>query len=253
MGPAIIPEAHIDPFSIPDDVHGLLFLQASPELYMKRLLAEELFQLCKCFRKGERSPAHLPEMTMLEWYGIHQTYFDLMDQCQSLVRHIALKLKGNAVLGYQGKTVVLSQTWEKISVENAFEIYASKSMAKALEDGDYDEIMAFEIEPNLGWKALKPGNPNAAQRCELYIAGLELANGFTELSDSDVQEKRFKEENNVRVSRGMSSLPLPKKFLSSLKHLPPCAGIALGMDRLVMLFCDCTAIDDAVAFVPENQ
>ncbi len=277
MGPAIIPEAHIDPFSMTDDAYGPLFLQASPELYMKRLLAEEfreedvpgLFQICKCFRKGERSPRHLPEMTMLEWYGTHQTYLDLMEQCQELVRHIALKLNGNPVLEYQGKTIELSQAWEKIPVEKAFEMYAEKSMINALEHGDYDEIMAFEIEPNLGLNApcflfdyppslaslaaLKPDNPNAAQRCELYIAGLELANGFTELSDPVVQKKRFAQENNIRVGRGMPALPVPDRFLSSLENLPPCAGIALGIDRLVMLFCDCSVIDEAVAFVPENQ
>ncbi len=277
MGPAIIPEAHIDPFSITEDQVGPLFFQASPELYMKRLLAETLsesgcdtlFQICRCFRKGERSPRHLPEMTMLEWYGKHHTYLDLMEQCQNLVRHIAIQLHGKMSLSYQGETIDLSQEWEKIPVEKAFEMYAEKSMSMALEDGDYDEIMAFEIEPNLGRNvpcflfdyppslaslaALKPDNPNVAQRCELYIAGLELANGFTELSDPVVQKKRFEEENQIRVAREMPALPLPDRFLASLENLPPCAGIALGMDRLVMLFCDCSAIDGAVAFVPEDQ
>ncbi len=277
MGPAIIPEAHIDPFSMEDDVHGQLFLQASPELYMKRLLAEKfreddvtgLFQICKCFRKGERSPRHVPEMTMLEWYGKDQTYLDLMEQCQNLVRYIARQLHGKDTLEYQGKTIELSQPWERIPVEKAFEMYAEKPMGKALEEGDYDEIMAFEIEPNLGLKtpcflfdyppslaslaALKPDNPNAAQRCELYIAGIELANGFTELSDPAIQKKRFAEENQIRVERGMSALPLPDNFLSSLENLPPCAGIALGIDRLVMLFCNCIDIDDSISFTPENQ
>jgi lysyl-tRNA synthetase class 2 len=87
---------------------------------------------------------------------------------------------------------------------------------------------------------------------ELYIAGLELANGFTELNDGEEQSRRFKAEHTLRNHLGKKNYSLPEPFLQSLAHLPPCAGIAAGLDRILMLFCDTKSIDDVVAFVPEN-
>jgi len=249
--PAVIPEAHIDPILSEDH-----FLMASPELYMKRLLARgypKIFQICKCFRKNERGRFHLPEMTLLEWYGAGDTYLDLMDQCQSLVRYIAQELGMAGRLRYQGETLDLTRPFQRLSVHRAFEAHAGISCDRALADNRFDDIMGFEIEPRLGRNqpvflmdyprslaslaALHPDNPALAQRCEFYMAGIELANGFTELTDADVQQDRF---------------PLPDRFLSELDALPFCAGIALGVDRLVMLFADAPSIDQVVAFTPES-
>jgi len=99
---------------------------------------------------------------------------------------------------------------------------------------------------------LKPDNPRLAQRFELYIAGIELANAFTELTDEKEQKKRFTHENRLRKEQGRLPLPMPKKFLSDLAGLSDAAGIAMGIDRLVMLFCDTASIDEVVAFTPEN-
>jgi lysyl-tRNA synthetase class 2 len=93
--------------------------------------------------------------------------------------------------------------------------------------------------------------PDIAQRFEMYVAGIELANGFTELTDHELQRKRFEKENELRISQGKTNLPLPEKFLSDLAVMPPAAGIALGIDRLVMLFCDASDIEEIVAFPPE--
>ena len=98
---------------------------------------------------------------------------------------------------------------------------------------------------------LKPENQKLAQRFELYVAGIELANGFTELTDPILQRKRFIMENQIRSDRGQSPLPLPEKFLADLKNMPDAAGIALGVDRMVMLFCNAARIDEVVAFPPE--
>ena len=263
--PAIIPEAHIDPI-----MSGDHFLMASPELYMKRLLARgysHIFQICKCFRKNERSRLHVPEMTLLEWYGAGDTYLDLMDQCQSLVQYIAQALGLAGQLCYQGETLDLARPFQRLTVHQAFETYAGISCDQALADGRFDDIMGFVIEPCLGRNqpvflmdypgslaslaALHPDNPGLAQRCEFYMAGIELANGFTELTDADTQQQRFEAENRTRQRFGMPPLPMPELFLSELKALPPCAGIALGVDRLVMLFTDASAIDQVVAFTPE--
>lgn len=146
--PAVIPEAHIDPV-----MSGGRFLQASPELCMKRLLsmgADKVFQICKCFRKGERGHRHLPELTLLEWYGICHTYEDLMDQCQGLLRHIAKGMGMGSRLQYQGKQIDLAGPFDKLTVHQAFERFTPISADTALETGQFDERISFEIEPNLG-------------------------------------------------------------------------------------------------------
>jgi len=99
---------------------------------------------------------------------------------------------------------------------------------------------------------IKPDNPLFAERFELYLAGVELANGFSELTDPDEQRSRFIESNQVRVSMGKQPLPLPEKFLAEMSAMPPAAGIALGVDRLVMLVTGAETIDQVVAFTPEE-
>ncbi len=264
--PSIIPEAHIDP--IMSEGH---YLQASPELYMKRLLSQgldKIFQICKCFRKDERGRRHLPELTMLEWYGTGHTYENLMDQCESLLAHIAAKLGLNNSLAYQGHTIDLQNEFHRLTIAQAFDQFGSMTADKALEAGQFDEIISFEIEPHLGIKRpcflydypaplaslakLHPDNNQVAQRFELYIAGIELANGFSELTDPGIQRKRFIEENKLRSAQELSPLPLPEKFLYDLETMPDAAGIALGLDRLIMLFCDASSIDEVIAFTPES-
>ena len=238
---------------------------------MKRLLsmgAEKLFQICKCFRKDERGGRHLPELTLLEWYGKSHTYMDLMDQCEGLLRHIADGLNIGDCLSFQGKDISLASPFERLTVAEAFARYTDTTAESALSADRFDEILSFKIEPHLGLKRpcilhdypaplaslakLHPTNTEVAQRFELYVAGLELANGFTELTDAAVQKQRFEKENSRRAERGQSPLPLPHKFLTDLKQMPDAAGIALGLDRLVMLFCDTLSIDEVVAFTPES-
>ena len=262
--PSIIPEAHIDPVTSQG-----AYLQASPELCMKRLLArgaDKIFQICKCFRKGERGQRHLPELTLLEWYAVHQTYEDLMAQCQGLLRHIAQGLDSPKRLVYQGTSINLADAFERMTVAGAFERFSDVSLKQALNTGQFDEIISFDIEPHLGTSrpcflydypismaslsAAHPEKPDTAQRFEMYVAGIELANGFTELIDHELQRKRFETENELRIRHGKAKLPLPEKFLSDLALMPPAAGIALGMDRLVMLCCDAPDIEQVVAFPP---
>lgn len=263
--PSVIPEAHIDPVA----TEGY-YLQASPELCMKRLLSkgfDKIFQLCKCFRKNERGIHHLPELTLLEWYTKDATYIDLMDQCQQLIHFIAARLNYGDRIQYQDKSIQLIAPWEMLTVDAAFDTYADKPLDTALEDNSFDEVVSFQIEPHLGntrpvflydyparlasLAKLLPDNPAYAQRFELYIAGIELANGFTELTDPEEQQERFKKENHTRISQSKSVIPIPHKFLKDLQTMPDAAGIAMGIDRLVMIFCDAPSIDDIVSFTPE--
>ncbi len=263
--PAVIPEAQIDPVTSEG-----WFLQASPELCMKRLLSkgwDRIFQICKCFRKNERGRHHLPELTMLEWYAKGHTYLDLMDQCEALVKFIAARLNLDGRLQYRGKTILLNQPWQRIKVSEAFRLYSDIPLPEALEKNQFDEIVGFRIEPHLGnpvpaflydypaslasLARLLPQNPAYAERVEFYMAGIELANGFTELNDAAEQKRRFGKENKIRSARDQSLLPMPDRFLKDLETMPDAAGIALGVDRLVMLFCDAETIDEVVLFTPE--
>ncbi len=264
--PAVIPEAQIDPVTSEG-----WFLQASPELCMKRLLSkgwDRIFQICKCFRKNERGRHHLPELTMLEWYAKGHTYLDLMDQCEALVKFIAVRLNLDGKIQYQGKTILLNPPWQRIKVSEAFRLYSDIPLSEALKLNQFDEMVGFRIEPRLGnptpaflydypaslasLAKLLPGNPDYAERVEFYMAGIELANGFTELNDAAEQKHRFGKENKIRSARDQSLLPMPDRFLKDLETMPDAAGIALGVDRLVMLFCDAETIDEVVLFTPET-
>jgi lysyl-tRNA synthetase class 2 len=238
---------------------------------MKRLLAagyDRIFQVSHCWREGERGTRHLPEFTMLEWYRNSTDYRGLMEECEELVRYTAAALgKGNELV-YQGRRISLAGPWERLSVEEAFRRNCDVSMEQALADGSFDELMATAIEPTLGCTTptfihdypaergalarLKRGNPRLAERFELYIGGIELANAFSELTDSEEQRDRFLRENEHRRREGKVLYPSPEKFLLELNQLAEAAGIALGVDRLVMLFHDTTDIARVVPFTPEE-
>jgi lysyl-tRNA synthetase class 2 len=264
--PAPAPEAHIVPLTSEG-----WFLQTSPELCMKRLLAAgipKIFQLCKCFRKGERGDRHLPEFTMLEWYAAQSDYRDLMADCEALLRHLAAAMGKSGVLEWQGRRIDLGPEWERITVAEAYRRYAPCTVEEALRKDQFDEMLVEYVEPHLGMATptflydypaalgalarLSPTDPTVAERFELYVAGLELANGFSELVDPVEQRARFLAEQEAIRLQGRASGPMPEVFLDSLESMPPAAGIALGVDRLVMLFAGADDIDQVVAFTPEG-
>ncbi len=259
--PGNAPEAHIDAMTSDD-----WFLHTSPELCMKRLLAagyEKLFQICHCWRDGERGKRHLPEFTMLEWYAVNCDYRRLMDECEILLR--GLVPQENFI--YQGETIDLSGPFERLTVAGAFKRYTSLGLAEALKTDRFDELLTLEIEPHLGrgrptflieypaelaaLARCHPERPQVAERFEFYIAGIELANAFSELTDPTEQRRRFAADEAERRVAGKTPYPVPEKFLTELAAMPEAAGIALGLDRLVMLLTDATIIDEVVTFSPE--
>jgi len=264
--PAPAPESYID--AIPS---GDWFLHTSPELCMKRLLAagyEKIFQVCRCWRQDERGSFHHPEFTLLEWYRLNGDYRDLMEECESLLQSIAIRIGSGERLSFRRLEINLSSPWERISVREAFERFSSIPMEEALKKDRFDELMVQEIEPRLGREKpaflydypaergalarLKRNDPTLAERFELYIGGLELANAFSELNDPQEQRSRFLSEEAYRRSLKKLPYPIPENFLKELEDMPPAAGIALGVDRLAMVFLDANTIDEVIAFTQEE-
>jgi lysyl-tRNA synthetase class 2 len=264
--PANAPEEYIEPFC-----SGDLYLHTSPEVSMKRLLCrghDRIFQICHCWRNDERGSRHIPEFTMLEWYRTQSNYETLMEDCEQLLRYVAKTNFITKTLYYNEIPVMLDEVFARISVRDAFNAYTDVRMEDAVRDGSFDELMVTRIEPALVHEkpvllvdypielaALarpKPGDPSVAERFELYAGGLELANGFSELNDPVEQRARFLEANQRRLKNGLQALPIPEPFLEELATMPPSAGIALGVDRLVMLFTGAMRIDEVIAFTPEE-
>ena len=263
--PAPAPEAFIDA-----EASGSWFLQTSPELCMKQLLAagfSKIFQICKCFRKDEQGRKHMPEFTMLEWYTIGHNYLDMMDQCEQLLLFILKELDCGNSLEYQGVHINFKAPWSRLSVSDAFNQYASMPLNTALTKNCFEEVMVDEIEPHLGYNPIflydyptslaalartKPDDPSFAERFELYIGGLELCNAFSELTDPVAQRMRFMSEQDQRRKMKKNIYPMPDRFISCLRDLSSAAGNALGIDRLVMLFTDSPRIEEVVTFIAEE-
>jgi lysyl-tRNA synthetase class 2 len=268
--PVLIPERYIEPLRSEN-----AYLQTSPELCMKRLLAggcAKIFQICPCFRKNEQGRRHLEEFTMLEWYHSGENYFKLMDDCEELFRFIQYQFNtqqdssagGN--INFEGFT--FDGPWERITVEDAFVKLSPVSLTQALKDDNFDEILVEYIEPNLGKNTptflidyplelgslakAKSNSPDVVERFELYLGGVELANGFSELTDEQEQRLRFNEEiADINKTWGRS-VEMPERFLQDITKLKQAAGIALGVDRLFMLALGAQDIRDVVSFSPED-
>jgi lysyl-tRNA synthetase class 2 len=264
--PAPAPESHIN--AVPS---GQWFLHASPELCMKRMLAagyEKIFQICRCWREGERGNKHVPEFTLLEWYRAGVDYLFLMDECEALIQALAADLGIKEKITYQGHDIFFTSPWERVTVEKAFQRYTKISVREALQQDLFDEVMVEDIEPQLGIQKptflydypserrslarLKKEDPTVAERFELYLGGLEIANAFSELIDTEEQRQVFQSEIETRRLLGREIYPMPEKFLNELKGMPPSAGIALGVDRLLMVLLNVKTIDEVVVFTPEE-
>jgi lysyl-tRNA synthetase class 2 len=268
-----VPESSIEAFPVfqgkgkPD-----LYLIPSPEIHLKRLLAEGLdriFQLGPVFRREEQGRHHLPEFTMLEWYRAGADYHALMSDCEAMmvITARAAGWKGNSVT-YKGRKIDINPPFPRITIKNVFEKYAGWTPGPAPDLDRFNEYMVTRIEPNLppdrpvflmdypascaSLARLKTSDHEVAERVELYANGLEIANGFSELTDQEEQEARFRKEAGRRKVQGMNAYPWPEEFLSSLSRLPKCAGMALGIDRLVMLLSNASNISDVVTFSPEK-
>lgn len=252
-----------------------LYLQTSPEFAMKRLLAcgsGSIYQICKAFRDGEAGRLHNPEFTLLEWYRTDYDYKKLMDEVEELV---------SDALGIEPK-------FRRLTYQQAFKEYTGLDPHSAPvellqnyivrfpdvhvhglphddRDGWLDLIMSHMIEPQLGkgqpdfvydypsskaaLACVRNDDPAVAERFELYVEGIELANGFSELSDRQEQQLRFERDRKKRLDQKLPDVDPDGRILSALDHgLPPCAGVALGLDRLLMIRLGSSSIREVLAF-----
>ena len=251
-------ELHIDA-----EPAGGGFLRTSPELHMKRLLAagyDRIYQIGPCFRKGERGTRHNPEYTMLEWYRAHADYRDIMRDVESLLARVSAAIQ----------STIYNQPSEipRFTVEELFLKHAGWNPVEAYDAGRFEHDLVNLIEPALprdtpvfvmddpapaaALSRRKPGREAVAERFELYIAGVEIANAFSELTDPLEQRHRFEEWARQRQAAGAPVYPLDESFLSALElGMPPSGGIALGVDRLAMVLAGATSLDAVMAFREE--
>ena len=263
--PVVAPEQFITPIQSED-----WFLITSPELHMKRMLAAgypKLVQFCRCFRRGERGRLHNPEFSMIEWYRAGGTYLDIISDTEKLVATLSGKFGDGKSLFYQGKTIDLTLPWPRITVQQAFLKYAGWDPVEINDSLRFDMDLCEKVIPAFSplrptvlmdypaplasLARLKPDG-TVGERAEVFIAGLEIANGFSELINRQEQERRFRDEIKQIEKDSGREAQLPEKFLDAMDQMPECAGMALGMDRLVMLFCDAASIDEVMAFTVDN-
>ena len=261
--PAPALETHIDA-----EPAGGWFLRTSPELHMKRLLAEgmnRIFQMGPCFRRGERGDRHHPEYTMLEWYRADADYREILGDTRLLLNAVCDEALGTRTIESGGRRIEAGGAWECLTVRDAFLLHAGWDVLKDFDADRFDLDLVNKVEPALprdrpvvlmdypaplgALARLKPGDPRVAERWELYAGGLELANAFSELTDAAEQRRRFADCAEARRAAGRDVYPLDEMFLAALEQgLPPCAGIALGVDRLVMLMSGAATIEQVLAF-----
>jgi lysyl-tRNA synthetase class 2 len=268
----IIPELHIEPIR----VEGGGFLQASPELYMKRLLAagaKAIFQISRSFRAGERGPLHNVEFTLVEWYragDAMQAGIDLLDELTQSLFGTATAARATYAEAFERAIGLLPHT-ATIDELAAAAAEAGVPVPQGMHREDRDEwlnlLLATRVEPQLGRdqpeivyhypatqaslaKVVPSGfGYDVAERFELYYRGIELANGYHELTDAAEQRRRFEAVNAARQAAGRCALPLPESLLAAMEHgLPDCTGVALGFDRLVMLAVGARSIEDVMTF-----
>lgn len=257
------PEPHID---CPRCGHG--WLRASPELQMKKLVgggAERIFQIGPCFRAGERGRIHNPEFTMLEWYRRGASALDILDEMRDLARYAAAKSRGGLEVEYRGMKCDLGAEWRVIPVRDAYREFAGWDPLESFDQDRFDEDMALKVEPGLpkdvpcvlygypreaaSLSRLSTADPRVAERWELYVCGIELANAFGELTDGAEQRRRFEAARAERRAIGEDDYPLDEDFLGMLERgeFPECGGIAVGIDRLAMLLAGADAICEVMA------
>ena len=264
-----------------------LYLRIAPELYLKRLVVggfERVFEINRNFRNEGVSTQHNPEFTMLEFYQAYATYSDLMDLTEKLITGVAEALNGSAKISYQGETIDISGQWRRMSLFSALvELggidqhllndreglleFAARNGVQVTKTGQLGKVITklFDalVEPKLIQPTFITGyptevsplsrrsdqEPDLTERFELFIAGRELANGFSELNDPVDQYERFVQQVQGREAGDEEAHRMDDDYIEALEYgMPPTAGEGIGIDRLVMLLTDAASIREVILF-----
>lgn len=248
---------------------------------------EKIYAIASCFRNGEYTALHHPEFTMIEWYRAYASYEEIMEDCEELGYYLHRELNGSDTLVYNQNTIDMRPPWDRLSMAEAFEKYAGLTVDEwddlprlyeklgrkpELADGaemDWEDIFLAvfldKVEPNLGLgkplllydfpaplaalSKLKADNSSIAERVELYIEGIELANGYTELNDPDEQRERLLIDQDRKRELTGTVYPIDESFVETLRFgFPPAGGIALGFDRFLMLLQNYSHIAEVLPF-----
>ncbi|WP_078000306.1 elongation factor P--(R)-beta-lysine ligase [Edwardsiella tarda] len=278
MSQATITDVHLVPFQThfvgPGVAQGMtLYLMTSPEYHMKRLLAAgsgPIYQLCRSFRNEESGRYHNPEFTILEWYRPHYDMYRLMNEVDDLLQQV-LECESAETLSYQQAFIrhldVDPLSADKTQLREAAAKLDLSNVADKEEDRDtlLQLLFAFGVEPHIGKERpafvyhfpasqaslaqISTEDHRVAERFEVYYRGVELANGFHELTDADEQRLRFEQDNRKRAALGLPQQPLDEHLLAALAHgMPDSSGVALGVDRLIMLALSAERLSEVIAF-----
>ncbi|NMP25904.1 elongation factor P--(R)-beta-lysine ligase [Rahnella sp. SAP-1] len=278
MSQATITDIHLFPFETrfvgPGAADGMtLYLMTSPEYHMKRLLAAgsgPIFQMCRSFRNEEAGRYHNPEFTMLEWYRPRYDMYRLMNEVDDLLQQI-LDCDSAESVSYQQVFIrhldIDPLTADKTQLREAAAKLDLANIADQEEDRDtlLQLLFAMGVEPHIGrdkptfvyhfpatqasLAEISTEDHRVAERFEVYYKGVELANGFRELTDGNEQRQRFEQDNRKRAAKGLPQHPIDNNLLDALQHgMPECAGVALGVDRLVMIALGVESLSDVLAF-----
>ena len=263
------PDANIESLAV-DQGDRFDYLQTSPEFAMKRLLAAgsgSIFQICHAFRGGERGRLHHAEFSLLEWYRVDYDYRQLMDEIELLITSLSLKYCEFSRIRYSDLFLQYADVdIERVTLDSLREVCAARVPGTDVSQMDFDQcldlLLAVEISPSLSGYLFvydyplsqaslarrRPGT-QVAERFELFYDGIELANGFSELTDAAEQRERFERENRMRAERGLARYQLDETLLAALEAgLPECAGVAVGLDRLLMVLLGLDSIEQVLTF-----
>lgn len=272
-----VTEPNIESFAITGQQDR--FLQTSPEYAMKRLLAagsSDIYQICKCFRQGEQGVKHNPEFTMIEWYRKDFSLDQIMQETVALigavmnlaglnkqVEYLAYADLFEEVLGIPYFDVTETDL-DRLADQHGLQSYESASSAQKI-DFIFSHVIAKQFNSNTitcvfhypseqaALARLKPDDDSVAERFEVFCGDLELANGYVELVDADEQLRRFNKDQTVRSDHHLSEVKIDPRLLEALKHgLPECAGVALGLDRLLQLVLNAPSIEEVMSFSWNN-
>lgn len=273
-----VTDEHLDAFETPFHFSSTgepvrLFLQTSPEYAMKRLLCAQsgsIYQICKAFRHEGEGRWHNPEFTMLEWYRIDFDHFALMNEVDELLQ-LVLNTQAGEQISYQHAFIkylnidpldTCDEVLVDIMTKENIDIHAPETLSF---DSKLQLLFSYCIEPKIGQQRpcfvynfpasqaalakINESDPRVADRFEVYFKGVELANGFNELSAAQEQRSRFQQDNEKRQQAGLATKPIDENFLCALEAgLPSCAGVALGIDRLLMLKVGAQHIQEVISF-----